>query len=354
MSIKSKVNSVRRRLMQNITRNIGSAHFSKGGDITKVNVTRILICRPNPRLGNQLLMTPLLQEVIATFPNCKIDLFVNGNAAPSIFQGYEHINKIIRLPRKPFKELIKYVKGWMAIKAYNYDIVINVVKNSSSGRLSAQFANADFKFFGDDVDNLAAKHTDYDHIAKYPVYNFRHYLQVLGFPENNKPVPSLNLKLSTEELANAKNTLQEIVKNDKKTLCIFTFATGDKCYKNSWWQPFYNQLKERFPEYNIVEVLPVENVSQINFEAPSFYSKDIREIAAFIANTELFVGADSGMMHLASASLSTTVGLFCVTNEKMYTPYGNGSFAINTNTTTIEEAVTLIEDTISKKKKTAN
>lgn len=354
MSIKSKVNSVRRKLMQSITKNIGSAHFSKGGDITKIKVTRILICRPNPRLGNQLLMTPLLQEVIATFPDCKIDLFVNGNAAPSIFKGYENVNKIIRLPRKPFKELIKYVKGWMAIKAYKYDIVINVVKNSSSGRLSAQFATADFKFFGDDVDNLATKYDDYDHIAKYPVYNFRHYLHLLGFQENKNPIPPLDIKLSHAELAAAKNSLQDIVKNDKKTICIFTFATGDKCYKNVWWQPFYDQLKVRFPDYNIVEVLPVENVSQINFEAPSFYSKNIREIAAFIANTALFVGADSGMMHLASASLSTTAGLFCVTNEKMYAPYGNGSFAINTNKTSIEEAVFLIQDALSKKKNTPN
>jgi ADP-heptose:LPS heptosyltransferase len=37
-----------------------------------------------------------------------------------------------------------------------------------------------------------------------------------------------------------------------------------------------------------------------------FYSKDIREIGAVIANTEIFIGADSGIMHLASASLTPT------------------------------------------------
>jgi ADP-heptose:LPS heptosyltransferase len=41
-----------------------------------------------------------------------------------------------------------------------------------------------------------------------------------------------------------------------------------------------------------------ENVSQIAFKSPTFYSKDIREIGAVIANTEIFIGADSGIMHL--------------------------------------------------------
>jgi hypothetical protein len=60
------------------------------------------------------------------------------------------------------------------------------------------------------------KHKDYEHIAKYPVYNFRHYLTKLGFKENNSPVPNLDLKLSASELAEAKKTLHGIVQNEKK------------------------------------------------------------------------------------------------------------------------------------------
>jgi hypothetical protein len=80
--------------------------------------------------------------------------------------------------------------------------------------------NSKYKFFGDDVDDIQLKHKDYEHIAKYPVYNFRHYLTKLGFKENNSPVPNLDLKLSASELA--AKTLYGIVQNDKKTICIFT------------------------------------------------------------------------------------------------------------------------------------
>jgi ADP-heptose:LPS heptosyltransferase len=51
-------------------------------------------------LGNQLLITPLVQEVTDTFPNCKIDLFVKETAI--IFENYENIDSIIKLPKKAF------------------------------------------------------------------------------------------------------------------------------------------------------------------------------------------------------------------------------------------------------------
>ena len=47
-------------------------------------IKRILICRPNHRLGNLLLITPLIQEISETFPDCKIDLFVKGGIAPTV------------------------------------------------------------------------------------------------------------------------------------------------------------------------------------------------------------------------------------------------------------------------------
>jgi len=43
--------------------------------INKTIVQSVLICRPNHRLGNQLLITPIVQEVIDVFPEAKIDLF---------------------------------------------------------------------------------------------------------------------------------------------------------------------------------------------------------------------------------------------------------------------------------------
>jgi heptosyltransferase III len=344
MRFKTKINSIRRTIMRSLTKNIGSSKLDKNHNPSSIiNFKNVLICRPNHRLGNLLLLTPLVQEINSVFPDCKIDLFVRGNLAPILFENYPTVENYIILPRKPFKELIKYILVWFTIKKKKYDLVINIDQGSSSGRLSTQFANADFKFFGELNEEITQEYPDYKHMAKYPVYEFRYYLNLLGFPKEQKEVPTINIKLSDKELEDAKLVLDQIVPNNKKTIAIFTFATGDKCYCPEWWNPFYEKLVATFPDYNIVEVLPVENVSQIDFKAPSFYSKDVREIAAFIANTSLFIGADSGIMHLACASQTPVLGLFSVTIPEQYEPYGNNSLAIDTNSTNLESMINIIK-----------
>lgn len=344
MSFKTSINAVRRKITRSLTKNIGTTKFNQNTNSnSKTDFKNVLICRPNHRLGNLLLITPLVQEINNTFPDCKIDIFIKGGLGPIVFKNYPSVENFIVLPRKPFKDFINYVKVWFKIKQKKYDLVINIDKGSSSGRLSTQFANADFKFFGELNEEIVQNHPDYKHMAKYPIYELRHYLNQLGFQNLQKEIPTINIKLSDKELQDAKEILDEIVPNNKKTIAIFTFATGAKCYSPEWWNPVYEKLVATFPDYNIVEVLPVENVSQIGFKAPSFYSKDVREIAAFIANTEVFIGADSGIMHLACASQTPVLGLFSVTVPEKYEPYGNNSIAIDTNKTDLDSMIAIVK-----------
>jgi len=347
MKFTLKINQFRRSLMRSITGNIGKSNqIHKVDSIDPNQIKRVLISRPNHRLGNLLLITPLVQEVSRTFPHCKIDLFVKGNLAPIVFENYKEMGQIIKLPKKHFKELSGYLNGWISIKKNNYDLAINVDKDSSSGRLSVQLANATYKFFGEGDEDIQSKYADYNHIAKYPVYNLRNYLAKLGIPKKESPVPSLLLQLSDAEKNAGKEILDQLVSPKKKTICLFTFATGAKCYSVEWWAKFYERLQIEFDEYNLLEVLPIENVSQIGFKAPTFYSKDIREIAAFFSNTAVFIGADSGMMHLASAAQIPAIGLFSVTNIEKYQPYNANSVAIQTDLTELDDWIKIIHEVL--------
>jgi heptosyltransferase III len=312
-------------------------------------IKRILICRPNHRLGNLLLITPLIQEVSETFPDCKIDLFVKGGIAPTLFQNYKNIDRIIQLPKRPIKHLLTYIKSWISVRKHRYDIVIDADKRSSSGRLSFGFANSKHKISGETIEALQSKFPDYVHHAKFPVYNFRQYVTELGYPQKNRPIPSLNLKLNLLEIAKGKALLSQLVHNERPTICLFTFATGKKCYSEIWWENFYERLQTEFPHHNIIEVLPVQNVSKLSFKAPTFYSKDVREIASLIANTEVFIGADSGIMHLASAAQTPTIGLFSVTDQSLYAPYNDNSVAVNTNFIDTDKCIHVIHNILQHK-----
>jgi ADP-heptose:LPS heptosyltransferase len=73
-------------------------------------------------------LAPLVQEVTDTFPNCKIDLFVKGNIAAIIFENYENIDSIIKLPKKSISTISSY-KRLVIPQEKQYDLVINVDKN---------------------------------------------------------------------------------------------------------------------------------------------------------------------------------------------------------------------------------
>jgi len=244
------------------------------------------------------------------------------------------------LPKKPFKELFKYIKTFFSVRNKRYDLVINPVRDSSSGRILTLLAKSKFKVFGLLGDEIEEKAPDHNHMAKNAVYCLRYYLDKIGLDSKGNTMHLLDLKLSDAELIQGKKLLNELVDPNKETISIFTYATGTKCYSVEWWLEFYDALKKEYQDqYNILEVLPVENISQINFTAPSFYSKDVREIAAVFAASKVFIGADSGIMHLSSAAKAKTIGLFSVTSEAIYKPYGNGSYSLNTNGKTPTQCV---------------
>lgn len=333
--------------MRRITGGIGKsqAHFSLS---QRAEINRILISRPNGRLGNMLLITPLVQEVIATFPDCQIDLFVKGQVAQSVFRNYPNIDRIINLPGKPFKNLATYLASWIRLRKYRYDLVINVDSHSSSGRLSTQFARTQYRFFGDAPQDSLLRYIDHQHMAKYPVYNLRSYLSGLGYPNPGMPIPLLDLKLSVEELTAGRQKLDTLTGNDKPTLALFTNATGNKCYPESWWMDFYDRLQTEYPQYHILEILPVTNVSRIGFQAPSFYSKDIREMGAVMAHAAAFISADCGIMHLASAVNTTVMALFSTPNYNKYHPYNGRSIAVDTQISDREACLKMLGDVLSE------
>src|SRR6056300_1205252 len=218
MSFKTRINNIRRKITHSITRHIGNSYSEpEKGSLKVEDIKKVMIVRPNHRLGNQLLLTPIVQEVIETFPGCEIDLFVKGGVAHPVFQNYKNIHQIIKLPKKPFSNLIKYLAVWFKIKAKRYDLVINGDKNSSSGRLLTSLSRARLKVFGDVHESITEKHDDYMHISKYPIYNLRYFLGKIGLPYNEGDLPVLDIKLNDEEIANGKLILDKVTKNDKKT-----------------------------------------------------------------------------------------------------------------------------------------
>ncbi len=318
----SLVSVVRRKVMGFLTgwmgRDKGLLTFENSGEIE-----RILVVRPNGRLGNQLMLTPLLQELERLFPEAKFDLYVKSRVAPILFQNYRNLGEIIILPNKPFKQFGLYVGTILRLFSLRYDLVINAAGSSSSGRLMTSVVKSKYKVFCSDSQLLAQAVSDYHHLAKHPVYSLRHYMRQDLISSS---VPTLSIQLSSEEVERGREIIESIVGLDKPVIGIYTFATGAKCFSKEWWADLYAKLCDEFGEqYSIMEVLPIENVSQIDFKAPSYYSRDIREMLGVMDHFAAFVTADCGIMHLASATRVPVLSIFSTTSPEIYRPYNVGS-----------------------------
>ena len=324
-----------------ITRGIGANSTRQPASLDAELIRRILVCRPNHRLGNMLMITPLIQDIAHYFPEASVDLFVQGGAAVPIFSNYPQVSRIIQLPGRPFSHLLHYAGGWGSIHfGRKYDLVINAYGGSSSGRLSTRFARGKHRVFIEDRKTAGIPPEEDDrHMAKYPVEQFRLQMVKAGILSPAGPIPFMDLLLNEQEIAAGKAALQAITGNDRPAICLFTNATGDKLYPASWWSEIYHKLCVAHPELNIVEVLPVGASSQLAEDLPRYFDRDIRKVAALFRNCEIVVAGDSGIMHLASAAGVPVLGLFKATNIRVYAPYNPGSRAIDTRSLTVDGIV---------------
>lgn len=346
MQKKNWLNRQRRKLTGLLKKSLPELKPSNIEDVQSIR--KILVVRPNHRLGNQLMITPLIQELNHTFPNAKIDLFLKGNAGLIIFKNFDYVDKLLRLPKKHFKEFYNYIIAFWNIKKTKYDLVFNVDVGSSSGKLATHHAQSKIKFSDEErLRQIQAKYPEARHMARQAVYRLRAGLQGHLDHLNLKPIPDLSLSLSASEKSKAKEIVREKVGQTNKVISLFTYATGDKQLSKSWWDKFYKALQNEFPDYAILEILPIENISLIDFRAPSYYGKDIRLISAVIQQTDVFIGADSGIMHLAATSQTPTIGLFAVTNPEVYAPYSKGSMALAVQDAHLDDLIAAIKKALN-------
>jgi len=351
MNVKKRINNTRRRVMDWITRGIGANTTQQPASLDGELIRRILVCRPNHRLGNMLMITPLIQDIARYFPEASVDLFVQGGAAVPIFRNYPQVSRIIQLPGRPFSHLLQYAGGWGSMRfKRKYDLVINAYGGSSSGRLSTRFARARHRVFIEDRKTAGIPAEEDDrHMAKYPVEQFRIQMAKAGILSPASPLPFMNLLLDEQEIAAGHEALRAVTGNDRPTICLFTNATGDKLYPASWWSEIYHKLRAAQPGLNIVEVLPVGASSQLTEDLPRYFDRDIRKVAAFFRNCALVVAGDSGIMHLASAAGVPVLGLFKTTSMRVYAPYNPESRAIDTRSLTADEIVATTSDMLQFK-----
>lgn len=294
------------------------------GSLPAFGIQRILVCRPNHRLGNTLLLTPLLVEIERRFPGAEVDLLSAGPAAPSVFRGFDIVGDCTTLDRRAARRPFATIGALRKLRSRRYDLVIDAAAGSSSGRIASAMAKARFQLRTDAMPTDGAGM----HLAARPVQALR---WALGVPAE-ADIPLMDVRLTDAERRAGREALARVLRDANQralpVLAVFPNATGSKRLPADWWSDFTNELLSRIGETYIVELVSADGQSRLGGGYPTYYTSDPRKLAAFIEAAGTYVSADCGVMHLAAATAATTVGIFGPTDPARYAPYGRGNGAI--------------------------
>jgi len=280
-----------------------------------------------------ILVTPLIAELERLYKGAEIDIVAEGDAAADVFQTFAHVRNIYCLPRRGFKHPLVFLSKILKIRKTHYDLIIDPCLGSGFSRALTKVFKGRRKLGFDDgaarrrgmthlVPSAMAPH----HMAKRAVMLVRWY----SSPHKNdlEDFPVLDIRLTDAEKRQGERQIRDIVvasdqHNTSGVIGLFAEATGKKRYCQDWWNEFVTAVRLASPACSIVEIIPVHGRSMLDSKWPGYYSTSIRRMASAMAGVDMMISADCGVMHLAVASGTPTVGMFCVTDAKIYGPYGS-------------------------------
>ncbi|HEU5443757.1 MAG TPA: glycosyltransferase family 9 protein, partial [Steroidobacteraceae bacterium] len=295
----------------------------------------ILICRPNTRLGNTLLMTPLLEEIEATLPAARVEILTACPSAHEVFQEFPSVRCVHQLPFRGVRHPLRHLLTLARVRRVRYDILIDPCPRSWTARFLARHLPARLKL------GFAGAHQDAGidvsvpfggappHMGDYPVYLLRRGILGLGEEAARRDMPKLNIRLTQAERRAGTAEIARVLGAARTgpVVAVATHATGAKRFAVDWWRGMIARLHACVPGAQVIEIRPPSGVAALP-ELPAYYSGRVRQVAAVVQAADCFVCADSGLMHLSAATDATTVGLFKVTDPRLYVPRRSASCAL--------------------------
>jgi len=292
-------------------------------------IRQILVVRMNGRMGNTLFLTPLLSALHEVMPDAAIDVFVTYPDAADLLRGMPGLRNVITLPHKGWWRLGASIATLRAYRANRYDLAVDPQANSSGGRMALLLARARWRLgFGGDqqwvrLDFAAEVPDTVRHEALRPLA----LLQQAFDYRVEQTHPHLCVANSTDELAAGAQRLRRSLQGGVRQphgaapiVGFFAMARGKKDLGQDWWRQFWQAYLDIRPATVPVEVLPTATHPPVVADFATVHCPSPRGLAATIGHADWFFSADTGPMHLASASGVPTIAFFDRSDPAKYGP----------------------------------
>jgi len=267
---------------------------------------RILFVTAN-RLGDAVLSTGLLDHLIRAYPAARFTVAC-GPVAEGVFLRMPHLERIIVIQKQPFGR--HWVKLWRETATHWWDLVVDIRGSALSWMVPTRHRAVMRPGSGPKTTQLA---------------------QILGLREAPLPVAWF----SESDIAH----VAALLPTHRPVIALGPTANwAPKVWSANRFVALFKGLVKVYVPNAVpaviagpgeTEALMAKPVLQALPDAIDLVGRlSLPEIAALLSRVRLFVGNDSGLMHLAAAAGAPTLGLFGPTDAQEYGPAGQYCFAL--------------------------
>jgi len=293
-------------------------------DFRQTEIQRILLVRSLFRMGDSILATPAIVLFRKNFPAARID-FVGPRVSKTLFRNLP-IDHHYEAARSFPKVCWSYLALLKRIRKTKYDLAVDVSGSSAAlGSFIVGFSAARFRV------GLKGQWDRWFNIRLVRPSSLNKYAVLPELVRSmglESPPVYPTLILSAEEIARAGRRIQALITGDAAPI-LGIFVGGRKARGKRWAKENFLELARRLRAEGmqpIVFIGPEESDLLGYFSdalgpgVPVLLEPDARAFAALVANCSLFVGCDSGPVHLACAIRVRTVAIFLQANFDHWGP----------------------------------
>lgn len=313
-----------------------SERRKEGESLRKVLIIRI------DAIGDFIIFSPMLRYYRMLYPDSHITLLVNKMAL-DLAERFDEIDELIAFDRKRFNRDLIYTRGLLKkLKEKGFDVVIYpTYSREPSGDYIVKFLDASVKIgFDGDTCNISQKEKEKNNryytklIPATPgvileVERNKEFVEALGVNVDNY-IPSFNPS-EKDEIEARKLLSDNGLKDDKPFIVVCPGASFDK---KIWPLERYAQLITLLKKEKDVEVVIIgsDNDSHLARKIKAITNASIVDItgkttlitlSAILKMSILYIGSDTGSVHLAAAVGTPTVCIMGGGHFGRFFPYGD-------------------------------
>jgi heptosyltransferase-3 len=289
------------------------------------HVGKVLLIRPNFRMGNLLITTSALPILRGNFPDARIDMLCAATFS-ALLEHQPHLDGLHTVTRAQLFNPVRLLSLMRRVRRERYDLVIDGTLTGSASLLT-QWSGGRVRIGAAPPERAFAYTACVPEPARqiWRVEAMRRFLQSIGLTVPD--VGAMAIGLGDEERSAVRDRWAQMGWDEKTWVTgVFVGARGDKAWPPERWGVLITRLwEDRGPGEGIVvfhgreELALIETLRRL---LPAEHSPGVRDFAALVSRCRQFVTCDTGPMHLASAVGVPVVSLFFRRSWTRFAPQG--------------------------------